>query len=352
VTSLGAQKSLIFSNHRLTLHMAKLVVRLQKNKERTVMTLKNDYWPKLLLDQWKDTYETLHLWSQVVGKIRLSQMPWINHSWHVPFYVTASGLTTSNIPYGPRAFEITFDFTDHRLHIVTSDGDRRSFALRPMSVADFYRKIMQVLGELEIEVSIWPMPVEIPDPILPFYENEEQSAYDFEAVDRFRRVLLQVNRVFIDFRAGFIGKVSPVHFFWGAFDLAVTRFSGRTAPKHPGGAPNCANWVMEEAYSHEVSSSGFWPGAGLGEAAFYSYAYPEPIGFSEYPVRPDAAYYHKDLREFILPYEAVRTAKEPDLLLLDFLQSTYEAAADLANWDRNALERKTFPSGPMKFQQI
>ncbi|RJP52002.1 MAG: hypothetical protein C4583_07625 [Anaerolineaceae bacterium] len=309
------------------------------------MTIQNEHWPRLPLEQWKDTYETLHLWSQIVGKIRLSRMPWINHSWHVPLYVTAHGLTTSLIPYGIRSFEIDFDFIDHRLHIVTSGGERRSFTLKPMSVATFYQKMMGVLSELDIEVSIWPMPVEIPDPILPFHENEEQAAYDSEAVERFWRALLQVHRVFTDFRVRFIGKVSPVHFFWGAFDLAVTRFSGRTAPKHPGGVPNCADWIMQEAYSHEVSSAGFWPGAGLGEAAFYAYAYPEPNGFSEYPVLPDAAYYHKDLREFIIPYEAVRTAKEPDTILSDFLQSTYEAAADLAGWDRSTLERKTDPTG-------
>jgi hypothetical protein len=308
------------------------------------MTIQNEHWPSLSLDQWEDTYHTLHLWSQIVGKIRLSQMPWINHSWHVPFYVTARGLTTSLIPYGTRAFEIDFDFRDHRLHIATSGGESRSFAMKPMSVADFYRKLMQTLGELNIEARIWPIPVEIPNPIQAFPENEEQATYDPEAVGRYWQALLQVHRVFTDFRARFIGKVSPVHFFWGAFDLAVTRFSGRTAPKHPGGAPNLADWVMEEAYSHEVSSAGFWPGAGLGETAFYAYAYPEPDGFSKYPVRPEAAYYHKEIGEFILSYEAVRTADEPDTVLLDFLQSTYEAAADLAKWDRNALERKTDPA--------
>jgi len=307
------------------------------------MNIQNQHWPKLPLDQWQDTYETLHLWSQIVGKIRLSQMPWINHSWHVPFYVTARGLTTSLIPYGVRAFEIEFDFCDHRLHISTSEGERRSFALKSISVAVFYRKIMQALSELEIEPHIRPWPVEIPDPVQPFFDNETQAAYAPEAVWRYWQALLQVNRVFTQFRARFIGKVSPVHLFWGAFDLAVTRFSGRIAPRHPGGAPNCADWVMEEAYSHEVSSAGFWPGAGLGEAAFYAYAYPEPEGFRKHPVRPEAAYYNYDLGEFILPYEAVRTADEPEAVLLEFLQSTYEAAADLANWDRDALERKADP---------
>lgn len=303
--------------------------------------MNNEPWPRLPLDEWQDTYETLHRWSQIVGKIRLAHMPWINHSWHVPFYVTARGLTTSLIPYGTRAFAIDFDFNDHRLRITTSEDEHRAFTLEPMTVADFYRKIMRTLDNLDIKARIWPMPVEIPDPIQPFPEDEEHAAYDPESVERFWRALVQVHRVFIAFRARFIGKVSPVHFFWGAFDLAVTRFSGRTAPKHPGGVPNCADWVMEEAYSHEVSSAGFWPGDGLGEAAFYSYAYPEPDGLSAYSIQPGAAYYHEDLREFILPYDAVRTAGNPDETLLRFLQSTYEAAADLGGWDRAALERVT-----------
>jgi len=307
------------------------------------MNTANDTWPELPLDQWQDTYQTLHLWSQIVGKIRLAKMPWINHSWHVPFYVTVRGLSTHLIPDGTRAFEIEFDLADHRLRIGTSDGERRRFALTAMPVADFYRKTLGALDELGIEARIWPMPVEIPDPIQSFPENKAHSAYDPEAAGRFWRVLLQIHRVFTLFRARFIGKVSPVHFFWGAFDMAVTRFSGRTAPKHPGGAPNCADWVMEEAYSHELSSAGFWPGAGLGEPAFYAYAYPEPDGFKDHRVRPEAAYYHPELGEFILPYEAVRTAGEPDVVLLDFLQSTYEAAAEYGQWDRDALERKGDP---------
>ena len=307
------------------------------------MTTNNAHWPEIPLTDWQDTFETLHLWSQIVGKIRLSLMPWINHSWHVPYYVTVRGLTTSLIPYGARAFEIQFNFNDHRLDIETSDRDRRSFALQPMSVADFYRKTMRALGELDIEVQIYQKPVELPDPIQPFPENQKQASYDSEPVERYWQALLQVHRVFTEFRSRFIGKASPVHLFWGAFDLAVTRFSGRTAPEHPGGAPNCADWVMVEAYSHEVSSAGFWPGAGLGEAAFYAYAYPEPNGFSDYPVRPQAAYYHRELGEFILPYEAVRTADNPDAMLLEFLQSTYQAAADRAQWDRDALESKTDP---------
>ena len=309
------------------------------------MAIQHPLWPKLSFDQWQDTYKSLHLWSQIAGKIRMSQMPWINHSWHVPLYVTASGLTTSSIPYSSGAFVIDFDFIDHRLGIATSAGERRSFTLRPMAVAQFYRKVMQAMAELNIEVRIWPMPVEIPDPIQPFYENEEPGAYDPVAANSSWRALLQAHRLFTVFRARYLGKVSPVHLFWGAFDLAVTRFSGRTAPRHPGGAPNCADWVMQEAYSHEVSSAGFWLGRGLGEAAFYAYAYPEPAGFRQYRVQPESAGYNDALGEFIMPYEAVRTAAEPDTMLLDFLQSTYEAAANLADWDRKALE---YPSTPRK----
>jgi hypothetical protein len=309
--------------------------------KRSIMKINNAPWPRLSFERSQDTYHTLHLWLQIVGKIRLSQMPWINHAWHVPLYVTVRGLTTAPIPYDKHAFEIDFDFSAHRLEITTSRGERRFFGLRSMSVAVFYRKVMRALDDLDIVAHIWPMPVEIPDPIIPFHENEAQTAYDPEPVGRLWHALLQVQRVFTIFRAGFIGKVSPVHLFWGAFDLAVTRFSGRTAPRHPGGAPNCADWVMQEAYSHEVSSAGFWPGTGLGEAAFYAYAYPEPDGFRDYPVKPKSAYYHKELGEFILPYEAVRTSDQPDAVLLDFLQSSYEAAADLAAWDRDALEPGT-----------
>lgn len=295
-------------------------------------------WPSLPLEQWQDSYATLHLWTQIVGKVRLVQTPWINHSWHVPLYVSARGLTTSSIPYQNSTFQIDFDFCDHQLVVQLSDGRQERFALEPMSVADFYDKTMSSLARLGINVSIYPKPVEIPDPITAFDQDTALGAYDKEAVTRFWRILIQVNRVFTVFRSRFHGKVSPVHFFWGAFDLAVTRFSGRTAPKHPGGAPNCADWVMEEAYSHEVSSAGFWPGAGLGEPAFYAYAYPAPEGFNDYPVKPDAAYYHAELGEFVLPYEALRNAEDPDSALLDFLQTTYEAAAVLANWDRDNLE--------------
>lgn len=312
------------------------------------MAVQNGHWPNLPLDAWQETYGALHLWSQIVGKIRLARTPWLNHSWHIALYVTSRGLTTSPIPCGPRTFDIEFDFYNHQLHVTTSDKDRRSFELKSMSVADFYHRVMAILSELDIKTHIWPMPVELPDPVLPFPENDRHVVYDPAAVQRFWQAMLQVQRVFHVFRADFIGKVSPVHFFWGAFDLAVTRFSGGTAPKHPGGVPNCADWVMTEAYSHEVSSAGFWPGAGLGEAAFYSYAYPAPEGFSEHAVRPDAAYYHKDLGEFILPYEAVRTADDPDALLLEFLQSTYQAAADLAGWDRRVLERQPDEGGDDK----
>ena len=295
-------------------------------------------WPSLPLERWQDSYSTLHLWSQIVGKVRLSQTPWINHSWHVPLYVSARGLTTSAIPCQRETFQIDFDFIDHQLNILASNGGHEQFSLEPMSVADFYEKTMSSLARLGLDVTIYPRPVEIPDPIMSFDEDTGLAAYDKDSVTRFWRILTRVNRVFTVFRSRFRGKVSPVHFFWGAFDLAVTRFSGRTAPKHPGGMPNCADWVMEEAYSHEVSSAGFWPGAGLGEPAFYAYAYPAPEGFEDYPIKPEAAYFHAELGEFILPYEALRNAEDPDSALMDFLQSTYEAAAVLANWDREQLE--------------
>ena len=304
-----------------------------------------DPWPALPpLDDWQDPFETVHLWTQIVGKIRLEQGPWINHSWGSALYVTTRGLTTSPIPYQKNTFAINFDFVDHVLRISTSTGEARSFDLGPMSVATFYEKTMSTLEALGVEVEIYPKPVEIPDPIQPFPEDETHASYDAEAVHRFWRALVQANRVFTAFRARFTGKVSPVHFFWGAFDLAVTRFSGRDAPKHPGGVPNCADWVMEEAYSKELSSAGFWPGTGLGEAAFYSYAYPEPDGYRNCDVQPNAAYYLDDMGEYVLPYEAVRTADDPDATLLAFLQSTYEAAADHADWDRDALEGEATPA--------
>jgi hypothetical protein len=298
-----------------------------------------DNWPELPpLESWQVTCTTVHMWTQIVGKIRLMLSPEVNHCWGCTLYVTTRGLTTSPIPYGLLTFAIDFDFVEHRLLITTSSGARRSFPLASMTVARFYRKIMQALGELDIHVRIFARPVEV-EIAIPFEQDEQHHSYDAEAIYRFWRALVQADRILKEFRARFIGKASPVHFFWGAFDLAVTRFSGRTAPRHPGGAPNVAARVMEEAYSHEVSSAGFWPGTGLGEAAFYAYAYPAPPGFDSYPVQPHAACFHEKLGEFILPYEAVRTAEQPDQALLSFLQTTYDAAAILAHWDRAALER-------------
>ena len=296
-------------------------------------------WPELPLAAWTDTYRTLHLWLQIVGKVRLARSAWINHSWHVTLYVTAKGLTTSPIVTDSRTFQIDFDFLDHRLVIQTSDGGEQGFALEPMSVAMFYTRLMEQLTELDINLRIHPFPNEVEDPIR-FDRDHLHCAYDAAYANRFWRALLQADRVFKIFRSSFIGKASPVHLFWGAPDLAVTRFSGKLAPLHPGGVPNLPDWVAREAYSHEVSSCGFWPGGGtIDYPAFYSYAYPEPVGFSRAPVRPDAAFYSPELREFILPYDAVRRSESPDQMLLDFLQTTYEAAADLGNWDRSSLER-------------
>jgi hypothetical protein len=301
-------------------------------------------WPALPYGDWKDSCATLHLWSQIVGKVRLALTPWVNHSWHVTLYVTPRGLTTSTIPYEGRAFQIDFDFIDHTLSIETSDGAVQRLLLEPRSVADFHDALIAALAELGIRVRIHGSPNEVADPI-PFGEDRVHAAYDPDYAERFWRVLLQADRVFKQFRARFLGKVSPVHFFWGSFDHAVTRFSGRTAPPHPGGIPHLPDWVTREAYSHEVSSAGFWPGGGaIDYPAFYSYAYPTPEGFAAAPVRPDAAFFHEQLGEFILPYDAVRTAKAPDTMLLEFLQTTYEAAADGANWDRAALEYG--PEGP------
>jgi hypothetical protein len=295
-------------------------------------------WPDLPYPAWRETCTTLHLWTQVVGKIRLSRTPWLNHSWHAVLYVTARGLTTSPIPYGERAFQIDFDFIDHALRVDTSDGPQRRMPLRARSVADFHAAVMAALAGLGIRVEIDEKPNEVPDPIR-FSEDRVHTAYDPEYAHRFWRVLLQADRVFKAFRTGFLGKASPVHFFWGSFDLAVTRFSGRRAPPHPGGVPNLADAVTREAYSHEVSSAGFWPGGGAIEyPAFYSYAYPMPEGFRAAPVRPEATFFSQDLGEFVLPYDAVRTAAAPDTALLEFLQSTYDAAADTGRWDRAALE--------------
>jgi hypothetical protein len=296
-------------------------------------------WPSLPLEAWTETCATLHLWTQIVGKVRLAQSPWVNHSWHVTLYVTASGLTTSPIPHGTRTFQIDFDFLRHRLILQSSDGGAGGFALEPQSVAAFYRRLMAEMEKLELQVDIHRLPNEVVDPIR-FDQDEVHRAYDPEYANRFWRILVQSDRVFKEFRARFIGKCSAVHFFWGAPDLAVTRFSGRRAPEHPGGIPNLPDWVTRDAYSHEVSSCGFWPGGGpVPYAAFYSYAYPEPDGFSAAPLKPGAAFYSSDLREFILPYDAVRQSESPDGTLLEFLQSTYEAAANLARWDRGSLER-------------
>lgn len=300
-------------------------------------------WPDLPLAEWRDTCTTFHLWTQVVGKIRLVQTPWTNHSWHVPLYVTARGLTTSPIAYGGRAFEIDFDLLEHRLLIRASDGAERIIPLVPRPVCDFYHEVLQALAELGIRVRIRTTPNEIADAI-PFERDTEHRHYDREYATRFWRALVQIDRVLKEFRSRFIGKCSPVHFFWGSFDLAVTRFSGREAPLLPGGFPNLPDWVAREAYSHEVSSAGFWPGSGaIQYPAFYAYAYPAPEGFAQAPVRPAEAFYSKELGEFILPYDVVRTAASPDETLLGFLQSTYEAAAERGHWDRAALERELPP---------
>jgi hypothetical protein len=293
-------------------------------------------WPELTLSAWEDTRDTLHLWTQVVGKVRLALEPMVNHWWQVPLYVSARGLTTSLMHAGARGLEIEFDFVDHVLSLRTSDGQVRTIPLEPRSVADFYAATMAALGDLGVQVAIFARPVELPEAI-PFPEDERHRSYDAAAAQRFWLALLQAHRVMSKFRARFVGKASPVHFFWGAADLAASRFSGRPAPKHPGGIPNCADWVMQLAYSHEVSSCGFWPG-GSAEGSFYSYAYPAPDGFAEWPVEPAAATYDTSLAEFVLPYEVVRTAEDPDAMLLAFFQSPYEGAAELAGWDRAALE--------------
>ena len=296
-------------------------------------------WPELPLSAWAETAATLHRWLQIVGKIRMVSSPPVNHSWHVTLYVSARGLTTGAIPAGPTAFEIELDFIDHRLFVRCSTGQTESMALRPRTVADFYRELRGMLQRLGVEARIHPRPNEVADAI-PFDEDEVHASYDADYAHRFWRVLVSCDRVFRVFRSSFIGKCSPVHFFWGAPDLAVTRFSGRLAPPHPGGIPNLPDAVTREAYSHEVSSAGFWQGGAPVEyPAFYSYAYPEPPGFATAPVRPAAAFYSQDLREFLLPYDAVRTSAAPDDTLLQFLQSTYEAAADRGGWDRGALER-------------
>jgi hypothetical protein len=295
-----------------------------------------DIWPALPFSEWKETAATLHMWTQIVGKIRLSLTPWTNHSWHVTLYLTARGLTTSPIFFGARVLQIDFDFVDHVLRMQTGEGTRKNIKLAPKAVATFYREVMEALRELEIPLEINTSPNEV-DPAIPFEQNEKDSAYDPEYANRFWRVLLQTDRIFKEFRAGFCGKCSPIHFFWGSFDLAVTRFSGRRAPQHPGGVPHLPDAITREAYSHEVSSLGFWPGNEMmPEPIFYSYAYPEPKGFSEAKVQPAGASYNPQLKEFVLPYDAVRRAAAPDQALLDFAQSTYDAASTLGNWDRAA----------------
>ena len=294
-------------------------------------------WPDLTYSAWSDTLATLHLWTQIVGKIRLTLTPWLNHSWHAPLYVTARGLGTSPIPIGTEIFEIEFDFVGQRLAVRTSRGAERSLPLRPQSVADFYRATIDLLASMGVAVAIKETPNEVPNPIR-FSEDRIHASYDAAAAHRFWRALVQADRIFKLFRSGFLGKASPVHFFWGSFDLAVTRFSGRRAPLHPGGVPGLPDAVVREAYSHEVSSAGFWPGAeAFPRAAFYSYAYPEPAGFRDRPVAP-GSYFDTTLGEFILPYDTVAQAGQPDALLLDFLSTTYVAAAETGGWDRAALE--------------
>ena len=301
-------------------------------------TISHQVWPSLPLDKWNDTYATLHLWTQIVGKIRLAQTPWTNHSWHVTLYMTPRGLTTGSIPFGARAFQIDFDFISHELKIQSDRSSTAGFALEPQSVAVFYRRLREEMTKLDLEVNIYAKPNEVPNTV-PFDQDHAHASYDREYANRFWRVLLQSDRIFKIFRARFVGKSSPVHFFWGAADLAVTRFSGRLAPPHSGGVPNLPDRVAREAYSHEVSSCGFWPGGGvIGYPAYYSYAYPEPQGFAEAKIKPASAFYSAALGEFILPYDEVRSARSPEDTLLEFLQATYEAAAHLAQWDRALLE--------------
>ena len=308
--------------------------------------MKNDLWPALPLEEWEDTYATLHMWTQIIGKIRLALTPLVNHWWNVPLYVTARGLTTSAMHYQDRAFKIDFDFVDHRLLIECDNGTTKSIALAPRAVAVFYREVMQELHGLGLEVKIWPVPVEVENPI-PFEQDYKNASYDAEYVHRLWRILLRTSKVFEEFRAGFLGKCSPVHFFWGSFDLAVTRFSGKRAPERQGADP-----ITREAYSHEVISHGFWPGVrasvaidghspgGLVRApAFYSYTAPEPQGLNAMPVRPNLAFYSSEMKEFILLYDDARNSESPERALQEFLQSTYEAGATLAKWDRQQLER-------------
>jgi hypothetical protein len=290
--------------------------------------------PALPFDSWRETFETLHMWTQIIGKVRLKLCPLVNHWWNVPFYVTARGMTTAAMPYQQRDIEARFDFIEHKLTLESSEGRVTTMALTAQSVAEFYKKFMAALSELDVSVHIWTMPSEVPNPT-PFELDNVHAAYDLQAVHKFWRILVWVDQIFKEFRAGFQGKASPVHFFWGSFDLAVTRFSGRVAPERPG-----ADSITREAYSHEVSSAGFWPGGGdIKGPAFYSYAAPEAAGFAEQRVRPPAAFYHPQMKEFLLMYDDVRAAASPKATLMEFLQSTYDAAADCGKWDRKALER-------------
>ena len=311
-----------------------------------------DAWPPLELRDWSATCDTLHMWTQIVGKTRLALAPAENHWWHVCLYVTPRGLTTSAIPNGDSTFAVDFDFIDHRLYVRTSAGMTRELALRPRTVADFFADYRDTLRSSGITPRMRGVPVEV-ETAIPFAEDTQHRSYDAESVTRWWRILLACDRVFKRFRGGFVGKASPVHFFWGSFDLATTRFSGRRAPPHPGGAPNCPDYVMREAYSHECSSVGFWPGRGaVAEPAFYAYAYPEPSGYSDRGVRPEGAFYSRELREFVLPYEVVRRAKSPDETLLAFCESTYDVAADLGHWDRDALDRRAGTPNAIDGRQV
>lgn len=302
--------------------------------------MKKEHWPELSYEDAKETYETIHLWTQIVGKIKLTNLPWINHSWHVTLFVTPLGLTTGNIPGENKYFQINFDFLHHHLQVITSKKEEQTFDLRSLSVASCYTSILTSLKEFGIDCKINPVPNEMEAPT-PFHLDRRHATYDPKHASDLREALLMANEVLTQFRAAFTGKCSPVHFFWGSFDLAVSRFSGKKAPLHPGGIPNLPDWVAQEAYSHEVSSCGFWPGnSAVPFAAFYNYIYPEPEGFKDSAIKPESAYYDKTLREFILPYQDVRQATNPSKTLLDFLHSTYEAAANLSRWDRNNLETK------------
>ncbi len=298
----------------------------------------NSQWPELSYDKGKDTFDTLHMWTQIVGKIKLAVNSWHNHSWHITLHITPTGLSTLDMAHQNKNFQIDFDFIDHKLKIATSEGEYENFGLHDISVAEFYSNIFNLLKKLKIHIKIYPVPVEIVDPV-PFKQDTVHSTYDEDHVKALHQALLKMKNVFTQSRGDFKGKCSPVHFFWGSFDLAVSRFSGRKAPRHPGGVPNLPDWVAVEAYSHEVASCGFWPGNdALPEAAFYAYQYPEPEGYKGAVVLPEQAYYHETLREFILPYKVVQQSHNPEGSLMDFINSTYTAGAELAGWNRSELE--------------